>query len=80
MVWIIESYGISKMCFFRLRNSGYDFNFPEGLLSQLSRRLVIEKAPVSLTDLHSQRERGPQERLRQVSWGRAVTPDTPPSS
>lgn len=49
-MWIIENYGISKMCFFCSGNLEYDFNFPEGLLSQFRLRLVIEKAHVFFTD------------------------------
>lgn len=38
------------MCFFCSENLRYGFNFPEGLLSQLRLRLVIENVHVSLTD------------------------------
>lgn len=34
MVWIIENHRISKICFFW----GYDFNVPEGPLSQTEQR------------------------------------------
>lgn len=55
VVQTIENYGISKMCYFCSRRLEYDFNFPEGRLSQLWLRLAIEKVHVSLTDPSSQR-------------------------
>lgn len=55
VVQTIENSGISKMCYFCSRRLECDFNFPEGLLSHLRLRLVIEKVHVSLTDPSSQR-------------------------
>ena len=63
MVWLIENYAISKMCFFCSGNLENDLNFPEGLLSQLRLKLVIERAHVFFTDQFSE-QKGMQERLR----------------
>lgn len=60
---MMENDGKAKMCFFCSGNLEYGFNFPEGLLSQLRLRLVIEKAHVSLTDPRLQSEKGGQEKL-----------------
>lgn len=58
VLWKMENYGISKMCFFCSGNLEYGFNFPEGLLSQLRLKLAIGKDHISLTDPSLQSEGG----------------------
>lgn len=72
-----------QMCFFCSGNLKYGSNFPEGLLSLLRLRLVIEKAPVSLTDPSLQSGKGgggSGEADRQDSRVRMVASEKPPST
>lgn len=78
--WITENHRIA-ICFVCSGNLEYNFNFPESLSSQLSLRLVIEKAHVSLADSNSQSEGsgGRRETDRQGNQVRTVTPEVSPN-